>query len=129
MSTLTIPKSTIPIGTFTFQGQTVSIPASSEYARFFFDLARRVGGVSALSNGDLSDNIDALDADAQFSRSDPLAQDAMRAVDELRQTVSSLRNDCDMLRSQIADRDAELAGLRSIPDLRQRVEQLEDRNT
>lgn len=129
MSTLTIPKANIPVGSVTIQGQQFQVALNPEFTRFFFDLSRRVGGTSAMTNGDLSNNIDALDADAQISRSDPLAQDAMRAVDELRNEVSSLRNDCDMLRSQIADRDAELAGLRSVSDLRQRIEQLEDRNT
>lgn len=126
-TTLTIPKTDIPIGRLTIDGVQYDVPQHPEFVRFFFDLARRVGGVTAPTNTDLSVHIATLDSEAQMPRSDPGAQEALRAVDELRNEFASLRNDCDALRAQIADRDAELAGIRAIADLRPRVDQLEDR--
>ena len=126
-TTLTIPKENVPIGRVTVGGVDIDVVQSPEFVRFFFDLARRVGGTKAPTNNDLSGHVATLDSEALMARSDPDAQDALRAVDELRNEVASLRSDCDGLRSQIADRDAELAGLRSLSDLRSTVEQILDR--
>lgn len=128
-STITVPKSNIPIGSLTIAGVVYDVPQHPEFARFCYDLVKRVGGVTAQTNNDLSIDIQTLDSEAQMPRSDPGAQEALRAVDELRNEFASLRSDCDSLRSQISDRDAELASLRAIADMRPRVEQLEDRLT
>ncbi len=128
-TTLTTPKENVPIGSVSVGGQSATVTLSPEYLRFFFDLVRRVGGTKAQTNTDLSTHMDEQDSEAAMSRSDLSAVEALRAVDELRNQFASLRNDCDQLRSQLADRDAELAGLRTVLDLRSRVEQLEDRNT
>ena len=126
-TTLTIPKANVPIGRVTIGGIDYDVAQHPEFVRLFFDFARRVGGTTAPTNNELSGHVETLDSDAQMSRSDPSAQEALRAVDELRNEIASLRSDCDGLRSQIADRDSELAGLRSLSDLRSTVEQILDR--
>ena len=126
-SKVTPPKNIVPVGTVTIAGVSYDVAQHPEFVRFFDDLVRRAGGITAPTNTELSTHIATLDSEAQMPRSDPGAQEALRAVDELRNEFSSLRNDCDALRSQIADRDAELASLRAMADLRPRIEQLEDR--
>lgn len=128
-STVTLPKSNVPIGRITINGTTYDVPQHPEFVRLFFDLFRRTGGTNAPTNTDLSTHIATLDSEAQMPRSDTVSQEAMRAVDELRNEFSSLRNDCDSLRAQLADVEAQFAALRSVADLRPRVEQLEDRLT
>lgn len=128
-SSITTPKMNVPIGRVMVGGQSYDVDQHPEFVRFFFDLFRRAGGTTAQTNVEISGSLSALDSDAQMARSDPIAQEAMRAVDELRNEFSSLRSDCDSLRGQIADRDAELAAMRAALDLRSRVEQLEDRLT
>ena len=49
-STLTVPKSDIAIGRVTIDGQVYDVPQTPEFVRFFFDLGRRVGGVSGDSS-------------------------------------------------------------------------------
>lgn len=126
-TTLTTPKNNVPVGRVTIQGQTFDVEQHPEFVRFFFDLFRRTGGNTAPTNNDLSTHIATLDSEAQMPRSDTVSQEAMRAVDELRNEISSMRSDCDSLRGQLADVEAQFAGLRSVADLRSRVEQLEDR--
>lgn len=128
-TTLTLPKSNVPIGTVAIGGVSYDVAQNAEFTRLFYDFFRRVGSTTAPTNNDLSMHIETLDSEAQMPKSDPSAQEAIRAIDELRNQFSSLRSDCDNLRSQILERDAELVGLRSVFDLRSRVEQLEDRNT
>lgn len=128
-TTVTIPKSNVPIGRLTIDGVDYDVPQHPEFVRFFFDLARRAGGTTAQTNTELADYIASLDSEAQMPRSDPLSERAMAFVEEIRSELLSLRSDCDGLRNQMAERDAEIAGLRAVLDLRARVEQLEDRNT
>lgn len=128
-TSLTTPKANVPVGRVTINGQTFDVAQHPEFVRFFFDLFRRAGGVTAPTNNDLSTHIATLDSEAQMPRSDTVSQEAMRAVDELRNEFSSMRNDCDSLRAQLADVEAQFAGVRAVADLRPRVEQLEDRIT
>jgi ribosomal protein L29 len=87
----------------------------------------RLGGLVAMSNTELADEIGDLMGEQFTPATDPLAMQTAQAVDELRSELASVRTDCDQLRQQIAERDSELLGLRVMNDLRLRVEQLEDR--
>jgi hypothetical protein len=87
----------------------------------------RLGGLVAMSNTELADEIGDLMGEQLTPATDPLAMQTAQAVDELRSELASVRTDCDQLRQQIAERDSELLGLRVMNDLRLRVEQLEDR--
>lgn len=89
----------------------------------------RAGGALAPTNTELDNALAELESATAAPQSDPQAQEAMRAVDELRNEFSSLRTDCDNLRRQLEERESELAALRATTDLRSRVEQLEDRLT
>jgi hypothetical protein len=128
-TTITAPKSNIPVGTVTIDGMTYDVPQHPEFVRFFFDLFRRVGDTQALTNTDLQTLIEHLDSEALMPKGDPLAQQAMQAIDELRNEVSSVRSDCDNLRAILGEREAEIAAIRPAADLRARLEQLEDRFT
>lgn len=116
--------SQIPIGKATSNGDVL---ASTDLIRWLEALIKRVGGTAALTNIELASNIASLDSDALMPKNDPLSQRAMQAVDELRSELLSVRSDCDQLRNLLGERENELAGLRSLAELRPRIEQLEDR--
>lgn len=128
-TSITSPKANIPVGTVVVDGVSYDVPQHPEFVRFFFDIFRRVGSTEALTNIDLQTLIEHLDSEALMPKTDPVAQQAMQAIDELRNEVSSVRSDCDNLRSRLDEREAELAGLLAAPDLHGRLEQLEDRFT
>lgn len=90
-------------------------------------LIPRIGGTQALTNLELATTIAELDSEALMPKSDPLSQRAMQAIDEIRNELSSVRSECDNLRNLLAEREAELTGLRSLADMRPRLELLEDR--
>jgi len=107
-TTLTVPKSNIPIGTVVIGGATFEVPQHPEFVRFFSDLARRTGGVTAPTNTELSSgvadvasSVATLDNEDAAPRSNPEAREALRAVDELRNELASLRGDNDGLRRRI----------------------------
>lgn len=126
-TTITTPKSNVPVGRVTINGQTFDVDQHPEFVRFFYDLFRRAGGSAALTNIELADGTASLDSEAQMPRSDLSAVEALRAVDELRNEFASIRSACDELRSQLSDVEAQFAGIRADSDLRPRLEQLEDR--
>lgn len=128
-TSITNPKAQIPVGTVTIDGMPYDVAQHPEFVRFFFDLFRRVGSTEALTNNDLQTLIEHLDSEALMPKTDPLAQQAMQAIDELRNEVSSARSDCDNLRALLGEREAELAAIKPAADLRARLEQLEDRFT
>ena len=86
----------------------------------------RLGGLVADSNTELADEIAILQGESLNRQSDPNADVALMGVDELRNELSSLRNDTFLLRQALWEKDAELLMLRVPNDLRARVEQLED---
>ena len=94
---------------------------------FLQQLSSRIGGNVAPSNLELEALSQEIESEASKPQSSPDAQAALRAVDELRNEFSSLRSECDGLRRLLSERESEIAGMRSTTDLRQRVEQLEDR--
>lgn len=99
------------------------------FARFINQqILDRLGGLVAQSNAQLASEISDLQGAGLDARTDPQSWVALLAIDELRNELASVRNDCDQLRMMLADRDSELLGLRVMTDLRLRVEQLEDRN-
>lgn len=66
----------------------------------------------------------ALDTQPQ---SDPSTRETLSAVDELRNELASARGLMQDMRALIEDQAAELSALRTVGDLRNRVEQIEDR--
>lgn len=100
-TTLTVPKANIPIGTVVIAGTTFDVPQHPEFVRFFSDLARRTGGVTAPTNTDLANGVTTLDTEDVAPRSNPEAREALRVVDELRNELASLRGDNDGLRRRI----------------------------
>lgn len=60
MTTVTPPKSNIPIGHVTIGGQRLDVEQSAEFVRFFNDFFRRVGGTIAPSNTDLDTSLNDL---------------------------------------------------------------------
>lgn len=127
-ASLTLPKANVPIGSVVIAGTRYDVAQSPEFVRLFFDLFRRVGSTAAPTNNDLNTLVDQLESATLNLHNDPSAQEAVRGVDELRNEISSLRSDCDNLRNQLAEANAEMAGLRYVAaEWRPRVEQLEDR--
>jgi hypothetical protein len=129
-----MPRIDVPIGR-TNTGALVYFDAN--FLRSFLQqLFGRVGGNVALSNIELEQI--ALQLAGDDIRSSPEAREATRAVDELRNEISSVRSGCDGLRRLIDEqagevvsvrtengnlhrllneREAEFAGLRISPDL------------
>ena len=81
MSTsITTPKNVVPVGQVTIGGTTYDVKQHPEFVRFFFDLFRRVGGSSALTNADLEALIlDASVAPGQPQHTVPRYDDALLA--------------------------------------------------
>lgn len=149
MSTLTLPQARIPLGWALLPdprspgGQRrVAVEIDIEWMRAFLELVARTGGTTG--SGGFEDYLPVL---LDSIAPDPAAQEAIRAVDELRNELASARNEVqtlraliddqatelaahrstDDLRSQLEDLAAQLAELRPATDLRARVEQIEDR--
>lgn len=119
-----MPRIDVPIGRTV--GELVYFDAN--FLRSFLQkLSDRIGGDVALSNKELADIADQINADALDQRSDPIAQEALRAVDELRNEVASIRSAFDELRGLLGEHEARIAGIRTTSDMRSRLEQLEDR--
>lgn len=121
MSAITPPKAQIPVGLVVVNEREYEVRQHPEFVRFFFDLFRRVGG----TNGSSSDEL--LDLAFFDPPKDPQAMEATRGVEELRIQLDGLRSDYDNLRRLVGEQEAELQTLRGTDQLRNRVEQLEDR--
>jgi hypothetical protein len=122
---ITPPKVPIEIGHVTIDGTNYKVTQSGEFVRFFFDLFRRVGGFDALSNTELEKL--ASDAFNAGTADDPVAREALRGVDELRNELASTRAELQSLRTLLDAREAEFAALLLPSDLTARVQQIEDR--
>lgn len=100
-TTITSPKAHIPIGRVTVGGVEYDVPQHPEFVRFFFDLFRRAGSTEALTNTDLQTLIEHLDSEALMPKTDPVAQQATQAIDELRNELSSIRSEYSTLRARL----------------------------
>lgn len=123
---LTPPMAQIPIGLATINGKQVEVRQHPEFVRFFFDLFSRVGKTDALSNTELAELAEALVA-APVSGSSPEAQEALRAVDELRNEVATLRGSNDRLRAELDELRGQVEPMPSLRPLEGRIQQIEDR--
>jgi hypothetical protein len=121
MSAITPPKAQIPVGLVVISDREYEVRQHPEFVRFFFDLFRRVGG----TNGTSSDEL--LDLAFFDPPRDPQVADAVRGLEEMRIQLDGLRSDYDNLRRLVGEQEAELQTLRGADQLRNRVEQLEDR--
>ncbi len=127
-TTITTPKATIPIGIVTLpSGQRLEVQQHPEMVRYFFDLVRRVGGTTALTNTDLEAMAQALIDAGAVPLSSPEAQEALRGVEELRQELASLRGEADRIRGEVDELRAQIEVAPTLQPLAQRVQQIEDR--
>lgn len=112
-----------PIGTDS-QGKPVT--ASRELVTHLSRVYARVGGAIAPTNAQLGQRQDVSEED--IWRQDPLAQQAMSAIDELRQEMAFLRGENDRLRSRVEMLEGAIEDIpsfdRSLPG---RVAEIEDR--
>lgn len=122
MNPLALPQARIPMGWAMVGGQRVPVEIAPEWMRALDGLLDRSGGISGSTN--FSQYIN------QFFDAPPMdagAQEALRAVDELRHELAFARGSVDVLRALVDDQAQALAELRAVGDLRNRLEQLEDR--
>jgi len=126
MSTLALPQARIPLGYAMVGGQRVPVEIDIEWMRALTVLVQRTGGTSGnTSAGSALDDLLPLLMTPQAS--DPVAQEAIRAIDELRNELSSAKTEVQSLRGQIEDALAHLAEVRPSVDLMGRITQIEDR--
>jgi hypothetical protein len=121
MSTVTQPRTGVPIGVATVSGKPLEIELHPEYLRFFTSLVQRIGGVASMSNAELAQLV------SEPIKQDARTDDAIRAIDELRNELASLRASCDQLRGLLDEQASAIMGLRPTDDLRARVETIEGR--
>lgn len=99
--------------------------ATREFQDYLTSSFQRLGGYVAPTNAELASAAASSNDSLVEYRRDPLTQEAMRSVDELRSEIASTRNECDGLRRLISEQENELQTLRPLADLRQRVERIE----
>lgn len=118
---LTPPMSSIPIGTAVFNGQRIDVQQHPEFVRFFFDLFARVGGVRGMTVEEL------LALLLGEPKTDPRTHEALRAVDELRIELDSLRSSNQKLSALVEELAGQIEPAPSLRPIEQRVKQIEDR--
>lgn len=124
MTTITLPHARIPLGWVTMDGQSRRIPVEIdiEWMRALLGLVERSGGVTG------GESFAAyLPALFDPKPSDPAAEQALRAVDELRNELACAKSDAERLARVVDELQTSLAEIRPDHQLRARVEQIEDR--
>jgi hypothetical protein len=114
-SNLTIPKNNVPVGRITINGQTFDVPQHPEFVRFFYDLSKRVGGVTAPTNVDLEVLAEKLSA--INPPSEVLAQAAERLAEDLHSQLASLRGSLNDANDKCAELTARFEDIPRTPDL------------
>lgn len=117
----TLPQARIPLGYAVIAGVRTPVEIDIEWMRAFTDLVKATSSDGGASLAEL------LPLFFATPPSDPVSQEAIRAVDELRNELASAKGDMRALRGQIDEQAAEIAALRPDASLRARVEQIEDR--
>lgn len=120
MTPLTIPQARIPLGWAMVQGQRVPVEIDIEWMRYLAALVERSGGI----NGD-TNFIEYINQLFDAPPIDSGLQEALRAVDELRNALSSVRSDANAVRAAYDELAAALAGVRHVADLRNRLDDIE----
>lgn len=123
-NTVTQPIDRIPIGQFEGPDGLVDVKVHPEYLRFFESLRLRAGGTVGPGTKDVQEQAQQM---FESIPSDPAAREALQAVDELRNELATARGLMQDLRAIIEEQAAQIAALRHTEDLRQRVEQIEER--
>jgi hypothetical protein len=119
---LTLPQARIPLGWAMVQGQRVAVEIDMEWMLVFLRLMERTGGTTGDTNF-----IQYINQLFEAPLIDPGLQDAVRAIDELRNELSSARNETQTLRAMIEELSSSIAESHSTDLLRNRIESIEDR--
>lgn len=122
MQSVALPQARIALGWVMVNGVNTPVTIDQEWMRALFNLVQRSGGVSG--DEGLGEFVSLLFGSPQ---TDPAAQEAIRAVDELRHEVASARNDLQTLRGLVEELSAAAAAPTTAHDLRARVQEIEDR--
>ena len=122
MPIVSLPQARIPIGYAMMDGARIPVEVDMEWMLMFTRLFERSGGTSGSTS--FNEYITQF-FDAQGT--DPALQDAVRAVDELRQELASSRAELQSLRGLIDDLATQVAQVRPVDDVRARIEQIEGR--
>src|SRR5690348_7824474 len=121
MATIAFPQARIPLGWAVIQGVRVPVEIDMEWMLALQALLTRSGGTSGSTSFETY-----LPIFFDPPHTDNLAAEASRAIDELRNELASTRAELQSLRTQIDENTAELQRMPNY-DLRNRVEQIEDR--
>ena len=121
MSSVTQPRGGIPIASVTVSGQRYDCVTNAEFVRFFETLLRRIGGTVGMDFAEL------LQLALEPVSRDPSAQEALRAVDELRNELESVRATSAGLMARLDELLSQIEAQPNIQPLANRITQIEDR--
>ncbi len=121
MSNVTQPRGGIPIGQVRIGAQAYQVELNPEFNRFFETLVRRVGGTVGMDLAEL------LQLATEPVPQSTVGQEAMRAAEELRHEVESLRSSNTALLQMLDELRNQITEQPSIQPLAARVQQIEDR--
>jgi hypothetical protein len=121
MSSVTQPRGGIPIASVTVSGQRYDCLTNAEFVRFFETLLRRIGGTVGMDFAEL------LQLALEPVSRDPSAQEALRAVDELRNELESVRATSAGLMARLDELLSQIEAPPNIQPLANRITQIEDR--
>jgi hypothetical protein len=111
MSTLALPQARIPLGYAMVSGQRVPVEIDAQWMRAFLGLLDRTGGTTG--TGGTVSNVDEVMGLLLSLPQDLAAQEAIRAVDELRNELASTRTDAQTLRSKVDELESQIASMRA----------------
>jgi hypothetical protein len=120
--TIALPQARIALGWVVVQGKRLPVEIDMEWMLAFARLVDRTGGTSGDTNFSeyINQFFDAPSVDAG-------TREALRAVDELRNELTSSRADVQALRGLIEELAARIAEPQQTEQLRNRIESIEDR--
>ena len=121
MSSVTQPRGGIPIASVTVSGQRYDCVTNAEFVRFFEMLLRRIGGTVGMDTDEL------LQLAIEPVSRDTSAQEALRAVDELRNELESVRATSAGLMARLDELLSQIEAQPNIQPLANRITQIEDR--
>jgi hypothetical protein len=120
---VSFPQARIPLGWALVQGERVPVEIDQEWMRSFMALLDRTGGTSGDASFDQY-----IPMFFETPHTDATAHEAMGMIDELRNEFAMAKTEQQALRTMLDDLAVLLQGGTST-DLRNRIEQIEDRLT
>ena len=111
MSTVALPQARIPLGYAMVSGQRVPVEIDAQWMRALLGLVDRSGGTTG--SGGTTSNVDEVMGLLMSLPQDLAAQEAMRAVDELRNELASARNDVQVFRAKVEELESQIASMRA----------------